>query len=313
LTNLRTIGEETKDIWMNYWKIVQPYRNQLWNFCLRLTGKPWDAEDLLQDTLLKSFASLSALSHRQQNLQTKSYLFRVASNHWIDQCRKNGRLSNQEFIKVDLSEDFVDPIEANEAILSLINNLTPKQAVVFILIESFNFKANEVAALLSSSEGAINGILHRARKKLYEIGEINRGIMKDAKVIVQSDFVKEFITAYNRKDFKGLANLLHENTTFSFVEMNSKEYGKETILKYSLNPNKIPKLQHVYATHQHLFGKEAILFLKQTTKGPMLYDVNTIEWENRKIATWDCYYFCREFMQFIADHLGFPLAPIEGV
>src|SRR5690606_37568585 len=118
---------------------------------------PWDAEDLLQDTLLKSFASLSALSHRQQKLQTKSYLFRVASNHWIDQCRKSGRFSSQEIEENDIKEDFIDPLDANEAILSLVKNLTPKQAVVFVLMESFQFKAKEVAQLLASTEGAING------------------------------------------------------------------------------------------------------------------------------------------------------------
>ncbi len=312
MENLQTIGEETKDIWGKYWEIVQPYRNLLWKYCLRLTGTPWDAEDLLQDTILKSFASLSALSHRQQNLKTKSYLFRVATNHWLDQCRRNQRLSNDEIDEENLSEEFIDSLEVSEAILSLINNLTPRQAVVFILIESFGFKANEVAELLSSSEGAINGLLNRARKKLYEIREINEEVRKkESNINVQSESVKEFIDAYNRKDFEGLANMLNNNATFSFVEMNSKEYGKENILKYSLNPNKRTKLQNIYATCTHLFGKQAIIFTKQTAQGTMLFDVNTVEWENGKVTGWNCYYFCREFMQYVADHLELPLAPME--
>ncbi|MGM7683788.1 RNA polymerase sigma factor [Cytobacillus sp. Hm23] len=312
MTNLQTIGEETKDVWGMYWKVVQPYRNQLWKYCLRLTGTPWDAEDLLQDTLLKSFASLSALSHRQQNLKTKSYLFRVATNHWLDQCRRNRRLSNEDIDENHLSEEFNDSLEVNEAILSLIHNLTPRQTVVFILIESFRFTANEVAELLSSSEGAINGLLNRARKKLYDIRESNGGIIKEeSNINIHSDAVKEFIEAYNRKDFNGIANMLIDHSTFSFVEMNSKEYGKETILKYSLNPNKGTKLQTIFATSTYLFGKQTIIFTKQTAQGTMLFDVNTVEWENGKVARWNCYYFCREFMQYIADHLELPLAPIE--
>ena|SRR5690625_6547681 len=88
-TEFQLIGENTKTMWDKYWETVAPYRSELWNYCRKITGSPWDAEDLLQDTLLKAFASLSALSHRAQPIQTRAYLFRVATNHWIDQCRKN--------------------------------------------------------------------------------------------------------------------------------------------------------------------------------------------------------------------------------
>lgn len=60
-TDLQLIGEDSKDIWARFWAVIEPFRHQLWHYCLKLTGSPWDAEDLLQDTLLKSFAALSAL------------------------------------------------------------------------------------------------------------------------------------------------------------------------------------------------------------------------------------------------------------
>jgi RNA polymerase sigma factor (sigma-70 family) len=310
-TDFQVIGEESKDIWGKFWEVVQPFRNQLWGYCLKLTRSPWDAEDLVQDTLLKSFASLSALSHREQPLKAKSYLFRVATNHWLDQCRRNNRFPKEELDVNQLSGAFLDPFEVNEAILSLLDHLTPKQVVVFLLMESFGFTAKEVAELISSSEGAVEGLLVRARKKLYQLSEIQKEEKKTSPISITSHAVNAFIEAYNRKDFKGLANMLNEHATYSFVEMTSSEYGKDTIVKYSLNPNKGTKFQPIQVTSQLLFGKQAFIFTKPTDHGPRLFDVNTIEWEDGKIAKWNCYYFCRDFMQYIADYLNLPLALLE--
>ncbi|MFT4413811.1 sigma-70 family RNA polymerase sigma factor [Fredinandcohnia humi] len=310
-TDLQLIGEESKHIWVKFWETVKPYRNSLWTYCLKLTGTPWDAEDLLQDTLLKSFASLSALSHREQPLRTKSFLFRVATNHWLDQCRRNKRYSRIEIDETHQYVVFQDTIEVNDAIFTLLHHLTPKQVVVFILVESFQFTAKEVAELLSTTEGSVNGLLNRARKKLKELKN-KKGLENGGKpLLIQTNVVENFLQAYNRKDFKGLAALLLDNASFSFVEMNSTEYGKDTIITYSLNPNKERAHENITASAQILWGKQAIIFIKETELGTMLFDVNTIEWEDGKVSEWKCYYFCRDFMKYAADYLGLPLAEIE--
>lgn len=311
-TDLQVIGESSLGNWDKFWKVVQPFRHQLWHYCLKLTGSPWDAEDLLQDTLLKSFASLSALSHREQPLKAKPFLFRVATNHWLDQCRRTKRFPNVELDEEALSEVSVDSLEVNEAILSLMLELTPKQVVVFVLTESFGFSAKEVAKILSSSEGAVEGLLGRARKKLIEMREDKVNGKEPTVKMVPTQTGHAFIEAYNRKDFKRIANMLNDHATYSFVEMTSSEYGKDTIVKYSLNPNKGEKLQNIRVTSQVLFGKQAFIFTKYTENGPALFDVNTIEWENEKISEWKCYYFCRESMAYFADYLNLPLAPVIG-
>ncbi|MEF3306918.1 VOC family protein [Paenibacillus sp. GYB003] len=68
-TELQLVGESAVGPWGTFVEAIGPYRSELWNYCRKLTGSSWDGEDLFQDTLLKSFASLSALSHRQQPLQ----------------------------------------------------------------------------------------------------------------------------------------------------------------------------------------------------------------------------------------------------
>jgi RNA polymerase sigma factor (sigma-70 family) len=310
-TDLQVLGDESQKVWEKFYELVQPYRSALWRYCLKLTGTPWDAEDLIQDTLLKSFASLSALSHREQPLKTKSYLFRVATNHWLDQCRKNKHTVLDDRIDEESTgEELKDRLEVTEALETLIHHLPPRQAIVFILMESFRFTAKEVGELIATTEGAVHAMLHRARRNLNLLQEENIKSKKITRNSVDNEAMEKFLTAYNRKDFRGLANLLIDEATFSFVQMNSTEYGKDTIIKYSLNPNKGSKFEDIHVHATELWSKSAIVFILTTKQGPMLFDVNTIEWHNDKIARWNCYYFCREFMQHAAEQLNLPLAPI---
>ncbi|TMV49024.1 RNA polymerase sigma factor [Paenibacillus mesophilus] len=313
-TDLQLIGDNTVDPWGRFIEIISPFRSQLWHYCRKLTGSPWDAEDLLQDTLLKSFASLSALSHRQQPLQTKSFLFRVATNHWIDQCRRM-KVKLEEYAEEHLYEsEAADSIEVSEALEVLVHHLTPKQAAVFILMESFSFTAKETAELISATETAVNAMLHRARANLRKLNKDsaeegaakNRMAQQDA---VNPEFMKKFLEAFNRKDYKGLARFLIDEATFSFVSMNSSEYGKSTITQKSLNPysgTKLAKDLFVYA--DTLWGQPAVIILLRTEQGLMLNNINTLEWEMDKVVRWKDYSFCRDFMRAAASELGLPLS-----
>lgn len=313
-TELQQIGDNTVEQWSRFMEAISPYRSQLWNYCRKLTGSPWDAEDLLQDTLLKSFASLSAISHRQQPLQIKSFLFRVATNHWIDLCRRM-KVGLDEYVEEEHPYDpnIVDSLEVSEALQLLVHHLTPKQAAVFILMESFAFTAKETAELISSTETAVHAILFRARANLQKLKAAEEETANtDAHKSQQSvnpEILKLFLDAFNRKEYKELAKYLIDEATFSFVSMNSSEYGKDTITKKSLNPDtgtKLFKNLSVYA--DMLWGKPVLIILITTEHGQMLNNINTLEWEGDKIARWKDYSFCRDFMKAAAEELRLPLS-----
>jgi RNA polymerase sigma-70 factor (ECF subfamily) len=65
---------------------VAPLRPALHGVCRRLTGNLWDAEDLLQETLLRGFPALGQIHHGIEN--PRGYLLRTATNLWIDQQRR---------------------------------------------------------------------------------------------------------------------------------------------------------------------------------------------------------------------------------
>lgn len=66
-------------------RLITKYESELRSYCRMLTGTPWDADDLFQDTLLKAFKAKGRLL---QHPSPRAFLFRVASNAWIDECRK---------------------------------------------------------------------------------------------------------------------------------------------------------------------------------------------------------------------------------
>jgi hypothetical protein len=56
---MQKLGDATRPFFETFWGIIAPYQDELWNYCRKLAGNPWDGEDLFQDTILKMFTSLS--------------------------------------------------------------------------------------------------------------------------------------------------------------------------------------------------------------------------------------------------------------
>jgi RNA polymerase sigma factor (sigma-70 family) len=121
---------EINNLEKRFKKEIEPYRSLLWKYCYRLTGSPWDAEDLVQDTLLKSLALLSKVF---QELNVKSYLFKIATNIWIDQQRKN-RIAYSDSYPVEILESGSEKqLEILPVLDYLARQLSPKQFVCLLL------------------------------------------------------------------------------------------------------------------------------------------------------------------------------------
>src|SRR5262249_58620324 len=75
--------------WHGFVDAFEPLRADLYRYCRHLTRSPWDAEDLAQDALARAFVTLGQLGHAPPN--PRAWLFRVASNLWIDRLRRSKR------------------------------------------------------------------------------------------------------------------------------------------------------------------------------------------------------------------------------
>jgi RNA polymerase sigma-70 factor (ECF subfamily) len=133
---------------------------KLKHFCLSVTGNPWDAEDLAHDSMLKA---LRFCQKDPSGKRTPSFplLATIARNHWIDQLRKKGRETTGQSVDEPSSDK---PLELLlSGLETLMERLTPKQLLAFVLKDVFEYKLSDIADALETSETAVKSLLHRAR------------------------------------------------------------------------------------------------------------------------------------------------------
>lgn len=131
----------------------------LQRYCRFLSQNKWDGEDIAQETILK------ALKHYQSSNKINAALLnKIAYHQWIDTLRKRKRETMEEVPELSTAGDTT----LLETVEILIQQFTPKQAVIFMLKEAFHYKTNEIAELLGTSETAVKSSLHRAKKRLNQ-------------------------------------------------------------------------------------------------------------------------------------------------
>src|SRR5688572_22879206 len=86
---LEPLNELTRSLtgsWHRFLDVYEPLRSELYRYCRYLTRTPWDAEDLAQDAMARAFVTLGCMHEAPPN--PRAWLFRVASNLWIDRTRR---------------------------------------------------------------------------------------------------------------------------------------------------------------------------------------------------------------------------------
>lgn len=223
--NLDTLSQTVKSSWHGFLDVFEPLRPELYRYCRHLTRSAWDAEDLSQDALMRAFVTLGTLYSELPN--PRAWLFRVASNLWIDRMRRSryeiasgidpAAGSTSAADEEPMTEP--DPRETREAAGSLLVRLSPQERAALVLKDVFEFSLEEVAELLQTSVGAVKTALHRARARLSEEQPAN------ARVPVKG-VLDAFCAAFNAGDLERLTALLLDSATVEIVGVVT-EYGRE--------------------------------------------------------------------------------------
>ncbi|HWL89142.1 MAG TPA: sigma factor-like helix-turn-helix DNA-binding protein, partial [Polyangiaceae bacterium] len=149
-----------------------------------------------------------------------AWLFRVASNLWMDQVRRRREVAGLG----DDAGGFSEPRAAREAAGTLLVRLSPQERAAVVLKDVFDFSVEEVAEALSTTPGAVKTALHRGRGKLVEpegaedAGQAAPGVL-DA-----------FCDAFNARDLDKLMSLLLDTASIEVVGVTT-EYGAEAARK----------------------------------------------------------------------------------
>ena len=213
----RAIRDDLRAAWHRYVDLTAPLRPALHGYCRRLTGNLWDAEDLVQDTLLRAFATLGSIHHEVAN--PRGYLLRVASNLWIDAARR--RDLEQREAALASAPDPAPPRtgELADAARAVLQRLAPQERASLVLKEAFELSLEEIAATLNTSVGAVKAALHRGREHLRDEAPPRRPR-------ASRELVEAFVAAFGAADLEALLALMQDGAQVENVGC-GLEYGSE--------------------------------------------------------------------------------------
>src|SRR5437773_2321867 len=164
---------------------LESHRRELTAYCYRMLASPFEAEDAVQETLLRAWRARERFEGRAA---LRSWLYRIATNVCLDLLKGRERRARpmdlgpsvepivenlHERSEVTWIEPTPDPADAlveretiRLAFVAALQHLPPRQRAVLILCEVLRWQASEVAELLETTVASVNSALQRARATL---------------------------------------------------------------------------------------------------------------------------------------------------
>ncbi len=295
----------TKKAWHLFIDRTEPLRPELYRYCRSLTGSVWDAEDLVQDTLMRAFARLSEASHPIAN--ARAYLFRIASNLWIDKFRGTREFTSVESVDA-VQPEAPDAREIRDAAVRLVSSLPPMERAAVLLKDVFDFTLEEAATALETTAGGVKAALHRGRSRLKEVAKDS--MTKGTKAVPSSALVDRFVIAFNQHDVKGLTALMREDATSEMVGMGI-EYGREAIGSRTPKSTLFVSFElsaDSWRVERRDYLDESIIvsWLKDGER-EVVNDIVRLEELETAVSRIRYYYFCPEVLAEVCGELGIPV------
>jgi RNA polymerase sigma-70 factor (ECF subfamily) len=240
---------------------LERHRRELNAYCYRMLGSPFEAEDAVQDTLLRAWRGLERFEGRAS---LRSWLYRIATNVCLDMLDGRERRARPMDLGEARSPDgplgeilsevtWIEPVpdgrvvpegdpaavaESRETIrlafVAALQHLPPRQRAVLILFEVLQWKASEVAELLDTTVAAVNSALQRARAALdaADVADAGRGRLSEH----DRELLARYVDAFERYDMEALTALIHEDATQSMPPYELWLRGREHILGWWVGP-----------------------------------------------------------------------------
>ncbi|MEV8017700.1 sigma-70 family RNA polymerase sigma factor [Streptomyces sp. NPDC086554] len=217
---------------------LEKHRVELTGYCYRMLGSSFEAEDAVQDTMVRAWRSFEKFEGRSS---IRSWLYRIATNVCLDMLNAGNRRARpmdltaaaplaqaaltprpdnvwlEPMPDARMLPSVSDPAEAavakesvRLAFVAALQQLPPKQRAVLILREVLAWKASEAAELLDTSVASVNSALQRARATLAE-GPADDTAVSDPLDDEQQKLLERYVAAFEGYDMAALTALLHED------------------------------------------------------------------------------------------------------
>ena len=239
---------------------LEQYRGELTGYCYRMLGSPFDADDAVQETLVRAWQAADRFEGRSS---VRSWVYRIATNVCLDSLRARSRralpmdLSSPVPSSSDIGEPlpeatWVQPISdadaaiggdpAERAVLqdsirlafvAALQHLPPRQRAVLLLREVLAWPAADVAELLDTTVASVTSALQRARAT---IAELDRGATLTVGDLGEAEraLLARYVEAFEAYDMESLVQLLHEDASISMPPLALWLRGHEDLVGWYL-------------------------------------------------------------------------------
>jgi RNA polymerase sigma-70 factor, ECF subfamily len=295
---------------------LEPYRRELTAYCYRMLASPHDAEDAVQDTLVRAWRSLSRFEDRAG---LRPWLYRIATNVCLDMLKARRRralpmdlapaasgatswsshglslgAARPEATWVQPIPDHLisspdpDPSEVaisresiRLAFIAALQHLLPRQRAVLILRDVLKWRANEVAELLETSEDAVNSTLRRARSAL---ADANIDAVPTEPADVDRELLSRYVDAFKRYDVDALVALLRQDAILAMPPFELWLQGQADIRRFLMAMQSEAGRDHVVPIAAN--GSPAMAVYRPTGPSGMLeaFSIHVLEAVDGRIA-----------------------------
>ena len=234
---------------------LESYRRELTAYSYRMLGSPFEAEDAVQETLIRAWRSIERFEGRAA---LRSWLYRIATNVCLDMLggrerrapadgsRPRGAAGGREPARARRGDvDRADPRPRRRprrretirlAFVAALQHLPPRQRAVLILCEVLRWQASEAAELLETSVASVNSALQRARATL-ETANMSAEDTTDALGDeAERELLARFVEAFEAYDIERLTALIHEDATQSMPPYDLWLSGRDDIFTWWFGP-----------------------------------------------------------------------------
>jgi RNA polymerase sigma-70 factor (ECF subfamily) len=256
-------------------RLIEPYRHALHVHCYRMLGSTQDAEDLVQETLLRAWRALERFEPRAQ---FQTWLYRIATNACLDELERRPR-------RPELIDPFPDhPVGEAEApvydpaaryairegmelaLVRAIQQLPGRQRPVLIFRDVLGWSAPEVAELLESSVASVNSALQRARATIEEhLPEAPPEALEPE----ERELLDRYIDAFERDDVDGLVALLREDAVLRMPPQPSV-IGAAAVVSFFRDKPARGDLSRMRLTPTRANGRPAVVAQRRTPDGGLV-------------------------------------------
>jgi RNA polymerase sigma-70 factor (ECF subfamily) len=234
-------------------QLVEPRVDELRAYCYRMLGSLQDADDAVQEALLRAWRGLPRFEGRSS---LRSWLFRITTNACLQLIARRPKrvlatddrpaveplwveLCPDELLGLDDGRTSPDArYEQRESVelafIAALQHLAPNQRAALVLREVLGFSAREVAELLETTAAAVNSALQRARAASDErlpaqSQQVTARALGDRRL---REIVEAYMDAFERGDVDAVVSLLSEDATWSMPPYPDRYHGRDAIVRF---------------------------------------------------------------------------------